>query len=178
MPTLDLAQHAKRHGARAVVVMPPYYGQFSSAEMLHHIKVVANHSDLVVLVVDPQRRLDSEVQDELRNHGGVRFPDPISSVVSSLYAVAETSTTDEFACDGIICSPLGIFELDAVRGVVNGIASPRVELLATAMRTFGKVRIAKALLQYRELEAGPPRNPMQMASLDVIRELEANLAKS
>ncbi len=178
MPTLDLAQHAKRHGARAVVLMPPYYGQFTSGEMLHHIKVVANHSDLVVMVVDPQRRLDDEVREELRNHGGVRFPDPIATIIPPSCAVAETSTTDEFSCDGIVCSPLAMFDLSSFRDVVAGGQSVKIEALATAMRSHGKVRIAKGLLQYRELEAGPPRNPMQMAALDVIRELDSTLQKS
>ena len=28
--SLDLAQHAARHGARAAVLMPPYFGQFAA----------------------------------------------------------------------------------------------------------------------------------------------------
>src|SRR5262245_29997013 len=39
--SLDLAQHAGRHGARAAILMPPYYGKYSDAEMLKYFEVVS-----------------------------------------------------------------------------------------------------------------------------------------
>ncbi len=168
MAALDLAQHAKRHGARGAVVMPPYYGQFTAEEMQHHFKVIANYSDQLLLVVDPQKRLDAEVAASLQHNAAVHFPVPVGGEK----AVSESSTSDEFAVSGCVASPVALLEYE---DFVNGPGS-RALKVAASMRENGKVRFAKALLQYRELEAGPPRNPYQMSSIDIVRDFEKSLS--
>lgn len=176
MAALDLAQHAKRHGAKASVVMPPYYGQFTSQEMLHHLKMIANYSDNMVLVVDPQGRLDAQVAADLTHNASVRFPAPAATKVGANHAISESSTTDEFAVADCLASPVALFELRSISDAMSGAEAKRAAIMANAMRTNGKVRLAKALLQYRDIETGPPRNPYQMSSIDVVRALEAELA--
>lgn len=174
MAALDLAQHAKRHGARAVVAMPPYYGHFVTEEMFHHLRVIANYSDSSVLVVDPQKQLTEDLKIKLKDHGAVKFPQPLATATPAI-AVAESSTTDEFSAGDLISSPVALFELEGVRAVLSGNTSGRAEVMAKAMHEHGKVRVAKALLQYRDLDVGPPRNPYQMSSLDVVKALESEL---
>ena len=65
--TLDLAQHAARHGARAALVMPPYYGAFSAKEVSDHLRTIAKYAGLPILVVDPQSRIDADVLEGLRD---------------------------------------------------------------------------------------------------------------
>ena len=51
--TIDLCQHAARHGARAAVVMPPYFGTYADQEIEQHLRRIVQHANLPVIVVDP-----------------------------------------------------------------------------------------------------------------------------
>lgn len=63
--TLDLCQHASRHGARAAAVMPPYFGTYSDEELISHLRQIGRYAGLPILICDPQRLLGSEVTDAL-----------------------------------------------------------------------------------------------------------------
>lgn len=172
MPALDLAQHAKRHGARAVVVLPPPFGQFTDEELHHHFKVIANYSDLCVLVADAREQVSEGLTESLRQHQGIQFLRPVSEVVGSDHAVASVATPDEFAFDNIVCSPVALLEYTDF--LARGEKSAKV---AQAMRQHGIVRVAKAILQTRDIEVGPPRNPYQSLPFDVVKSIQTALGE-
>src|SRR6185436_2306742 len=63
--SLDLCQHAARHGARAAVIMPPYFGRYSEEEIEQHLRLIAQHAGLPVIVVDPQHLVRSDIKETL-----------------------------------------------------------------------------------------------------------------
>lgn len=163
--SLDLAQHAARHGARAVVLMPPYYGALSDDEILHHVHMVAQHGGLDVLVVDPQARLTSSLAESLR---GV----PHVTITSPLPAGLQTTTTQwpsEFAIGSTTCLPLAAILPDTVDEIVQSGTMPN--LWQTVFSAQGPTRILKTALAMLDREVGPLRTPYSRVPEDVRRIL-------
>jgi len=50
--SLDLAQHAGRHGATAAFINPPYFGRFTGKELINHLRAVVGLAGLPVLIAD------------------------------------------------------------------------------------------------------------------------------
>src|SRR5579862_6608735 len=62
---MDLCQHAARHGARAAVVMPPYFGQFNDDEIEQHLRRIVQHANLPIILVDPSHQVRSKSRESL-----------------------------------------------------------------------------------------------------------------
>lgn len=65
--SLDLSQHAARHGARAGFLTPPYYGNYNAMEIGNHIRTVVSFSNLPVILADPNGVITEEVEPHLEN---------------------------------------------------------------------------------------------------------------
>jgi hypothetical protein len=133
---LDLAQHASRHGARAVTLMPPFYGSFSQAEHVEHIRTVAAHSDRPIIVVDPQCVLQESATGEIGHVSNVHLawstPD------------SEFTASDWFRCYGVSAEPMA--------------AVPSASRSDFLLRH--RAAVAKTLLLDEDLEIGKPRMPV------------------
>ncbi len=144
--SLDLAQHASRHGARAVTLMPPYYGSLSQQEMVEHIRVVAAYSKLPVLVVDALQVFQEDARMAISHFPNVHFtwntPD------------SPFTATDWFRCYDLTVEPMA--------GVPDSVRSDFL--------LRNRAAVAKTLLMDFELEVGPPRMPVQPVPYREIRQ--------
>lgn len=135
--SLDIAQHAARHGARAVLLMPPYYGQFSQAEHVEHVRVVSAYSKLPVVVVDAQELLQEDAKTNISHIPNVHMAWNAPN--------APFVATDWFRCYSLIVDPLA--------GVPGSTEADFV--------LRNRAAVAKTLLLDSDLEVGKPRMPVQ-----------------
>jgi len=176
MSSLDLAQHARRHGARASIIMPPYFGQFTDAELQQHFKTIANYSDGMLILVDPKNKLSGELRTFLEHHSGIKFARPMSAVAKPEYCITEFSNTHEFVMEQVSVSPLALFQYAEAVGIVAGQDGfVKSALLAKTMHEHGVTRIAKGLLEQYDFEVGPPRTPIQPVEIQKVHELYKSL---
>ncbi|HTQ09225.1 MAG TPA: dihydrodipicolinate synthase family protein [Fimbriimonadaceae bacterium] len=172
--SLDLCQHAGRHGALAAVIMPPYYGTFDDQEIEQHIRRIVQHAGLPIIVVDPQSRARPTVREPLCNMPNLYYaeavPDPFRTNPN---ADSGRTTADEFAISEAVVSP--IIQIDPL-GAKAG--SPNLSLLGRLVSQYGRARIAKAALTLRDVEVGPPRSPAlplpQTACEELVRLVQTN----
>lgn len=155
--SLDLAQHGKRHGARAAILMPPYYGEFTGVERVSHIQTVARHAGLPIILVDPQQRLGALDLEELSQTANLTRAQGLGQVGKSDWATWPRAATYEFALGTTLCSPLALVFPELAVGEVP----PGVEAVRSLMAKGGVARVAKAALEQRGTETGPPRGPLR-----------------
>lgn len=153
---LDLCQHAARHGAKAAVVMPPYFGQYSDEEIEQHLRSIAQYAGLPVIVVDPQHLVRSHIKENLSSLPALHHAESPEVAFRTRFAVEPVgSGSDEFVFEDAVVSPL--IQIDPV-------ASKNTEAdlrpLARMIGLYGRARIAKAALNFRDIEVGPPRAPV------------------
>jgi len=176
MGALDMAQHAKRHGARAVVVAPPMYGDYTQLELKQHFKTIANYCDLGVLVADDRNVIGPEIRAELEDHGAIKYVSPIGEICAEI-ATSEFARPDEFTFNGnAFCSTIAIFEPSEVREACSGgkrIA--KAAAYATAIKQYGSSRIAKLMMLELDIEIGPQRVPLQAPPREATLNLVAAL---
>lgn len=154
---LDLCQHAGRHGARAAIVMPPYFGTYDDDEIAQHLKRIVNHAGLPVIVVDPTHLLRTEMREELKTISNLYFAESLESNFFSRFVIEDSGmASDEFALEEAVVSPL--IQIDPW-----GCRREDADLkpIAAIVRQFGRARVAKAALAARDIEVGPPRAPVQ-----------------
>lgn len=166
---LDLCQHACRHGARAAVIMPPYFGVYSDDEIEQHIRTVVQHAGLPVFLVDPQHVVRTDMRERLSNMPDLYFAEALETAFHSRFSVAPSGTSsDEFAFDDAVVSPLIQIDPKASR-------DPDADLrpLAQLVATYGRPRVAKAALNERDIEVGPPRSPVLTLRHDPTQQLLA-----
>ncbi|MCC7102120.1 MAG: dihydrodipicolinate synthase family protein [Fimbriimonadaceae bacterium] len=144
MMATDMAQHAAQHGAGGCVLMPPVYGSFTQPELVQHFRTVAKFGPMQVVIVDPNSQLAQGSRDELSQIGSVS--------VSS-------GRLDEFRVGGLRASPGSLLSAD------------NPDRAIAAMNEYGAIRVAKAVLQFRDLDVGPPRSPMSLLPVETCREL-------
>lgn len=77
--SLDLAQHAVRHGVAACLLMPPYFGHFNGDEIREHLVTIARFAQGPIWMLDPDHRIGQEALDGLHDLPGVTFVDGPSS---------------------------------------------------------------------------------------------------
>ncbi|MBC8063719.1 MAG: dihydrodipicolinate synthase family protein [Chlorobia bacterium] len=143
---LDLAQHASRHGARLVTVIPPYFGAFTQSEHIEHVRVIANHSSLPIVVVDPQETLSEEATSAISHQPNVSLAWPRQDL--------HRSHADWFRCYGV--------------GVDPGFGIPDSSDADFVLRN--RAAVAKTLLLDFDLEVGSPRMPVQPIPYREIRK--------
>lgn len=144
--SLDMAQHAARHGARAVTLMPPYYGILSQQEMVEHIRVVGAYSKLPLLVVDTLQVLQEDARTTISHFPNVHLT---WNVTDSPFVA-----TDWFRCYDLVVEPMSAVP-----------DSTRSDFLLR-----NRAAVAKTLLMDCDLEVGPPRMPVQAVLYREIRQ--------
>jgi len=164
---LDLAQHAKRHGARGILAIPPYYGNYSQQEIAIHFRFIANHSGLPLLrfVLDNMYGMIDE--DLLKDHAGIRYAAPIETED----LIWSNPNLDEFKFGDLLCSPMENLRLF---GEVEPDQKPA---FVQAFRTYGTTRVMKALGILLDFELGPPRCPVQPMPHEVAADLSKRFSK-
>lgn len=156
MAALDLAQHAGRHGARAAILMAPYFGHYSSEEIEGYFKNVSQYAGLPIIVVDPAKQLTPEIIAKLPNYTRVFIAEPNDH---------EESRPDSFKIEDASVSPLNLLlGLGHHPGMLK------------FMDEYGWNRVCKAALEEMGVDCGPPRPPRQGLNLEHSKELEALLA--
>lgn len=158
MSALDIAQHAQRHGARGVLVMPPHYGRFSIEEVRQHFRTIANYCAIPVVAVDLPDVYADELWDGLVEHRGIRKAVSLNTTWKSDCCCFPYATTDEFGVANMSCSPLGYFLPSALEGEPP---AEEAKKWTTAFRRFGVARLVKSWMQINDVDYGPPRTPFQ-----------------
>lgn len=170
---LDLCQHAARHGARAAIVMPPYFGVFTPDEIEHHFRFIGQHAGLPVIVVDPQHQIWTESRDRLGGAPNLIFAQSTEGALHSRFSVGPRGpSSDEFVVDRAVISPL-------IQIVPPADDQERVDVkeIAKLIANFGRGRVAKAALELMDVEVGPPRSPTLRLDGEARRTLAAHLAE-
>ncbi len=144
--SLDLAQHAARHGARAVILMPPFFGAYTQSEHVHHIHMVAKHSHLPIIVVDPTHALQEDATGAISHLPNIHLAWPQTGCTEM--------HSDWFRCYGLEVDPTS-----AVEG-----SKPADFVLRN------RAAVAKTLLMDFDLEVGGPRMPTQPIPYREIRK--------
>lgn len=171
MTALDLAQHAGRHGARAAIVTPPFYGRYTIEEVQHHMKTIANYANLPILLCAQPDLHPDELFDKVLEHRGIYKVQALEEAKAPGLRVSPYPTTDEFSAYDFCVSPMGLLDANCLH--LNGqAATPQQKRMAQAFRKYGVTRVVKTLWNDDEFEIGPPRTPMQPIER---KELEAFL---
>jgi dihydrodipicolinate synthase/N-acetylneuraminate lyase len=166
---LDLCQHAARHGALAAVLMPPHYGIYSDEELEHHIRSIVNHAGLPVIVVDPQHVLRAATMESLDNLRQLYYGECPEAAFRTRFAVDPIGAgSDEFVLGDLIVSPL--IQVDPVASLA---VDSDLHPIARLIGRYGRPRVAKAALNLRDIEVGPPRLPVLPLPHEVGVELQA-----
>jgi dihydrodipicolinate synthase/N-acetylneuraminate lyase len=164
---LDLCQHASRHGAKAAILMPPYFGKFSDEEVEHHVRRIVQHAGLPVIVVDPDHLIRSNMQANLANLPELFFAESAEAAFRMRFAVDPIGAgSDEFVLEDAVISPL--VQIDP-KASTDSYA--RLHEIGKMVALFGRARVAKAALNLRDIEVGPPRSPVLPLGDDARRRL-------
>ncbi|MBL8041007.1 MAG: dihydrodipicolinate synthase family protein [Chthonomonas sp.] len=159
--SLDLAQHAERHGAKAVLLAPPYYGDFTDDELVHHFQIVSHYCKLPILIVDPLNRLNSGCRERISEFPSINFANRARHP-----HYGDNTPTFEWAYGEAVCCPLA--------GWVDCQDEVLQESIANHLRGLGIVRCMKELVNSMELEVGAVRSPYlepSQAQKEVLRAL-------
>ncbi len=153
--SLDLAQHAQRHGARGVVMMPPFYGHLTAAEMATHFKSIGKYSQLEVVVVDPLNVFSRAVTDLLAPVPGLYQATTYSPVGRPVFSRA---SSDEFKSGELVVSPYATLFPEQP---LYTIEEEAIELLRDLMIEYSPTHVVKEALTLMDSETGPARAPIQ-----------------
>lgn len=170
--SLDLAQHAARHGARAAVLMPPFYGSYTSDELIGFFRTVAAHAGIPLILVDPLDTLNSEVLSGLEDIGSITVAQPLLQTSISCYKGMTMS--DEFGCGAAVASPLALLRPQQVAAALHGEQVDLAKLIILE-ETLGRARVSKAGLEALGFELGPLRPPLKALTGSVSSALKTLL---
>lgn len=154
--SLDLAQHAARHGARAVVVGPPFYGKYSDEEIAKFFETIAAYAGCPLLIVDPLQRLSDELLDRIESN-------PQTYRTQSLPQPTPFPTySDSFQFGSMIVTPVALVK-----------QSGDVAEIDRLIAEYGGKRICKAALEELGIEVGGLRSPAAIPPRDVISKIKS-----
>ncbi len=166
--SLDLAQHAGRHGARAAVVAVPYFGSFTQRELYQHYKLIAQYADLPIWVLDPTGMIQEETWSELLALPSLSRCQSLSG--GNYPSVEGGLGLEEFSCGEVGISPMvTLFGPDPTPAIV-----PYLDAWAEAFRLLGSARLTKAVFQNIGIDLGTTRAPLlplEYDAADLIRRL-------
>lgn len=148
--SLDLAQHAARHGARAVILRAPYFGHFESKEVEAHFRTVAHYCQAPVIGLDPEGTFENVASLQLAEMG--RFA--LGSAISGRGLAA-----DSFQLEDLTVLPDYHFGLQPPQEVV------------AAIKAYGGVRVVKGAFGELDLDLGPLRQPYLALDRSALREM-------
>jgi 4-hydroxy-tetrahydrodipicolinate synthase len=176
--SLDLAQHAGRHGARAAILMPPFYGTYTADEHIGFFRTVSHHASIPVIVVDPQGLISEDIGQAIASFTNVQFGTPLSQRVEAhLSCYKGLTASDEFALGNCIASPLALLRSEQVVAQLNGETTDLAKLIILE-ETLGRARVSKAGLEAIGLEVGPPRSPLKPLTGAVAQALRTLLSNA
>ena len=169
--SIDLCQHASRHGAKAAVIMPPYFGQYDDEEIEQHLRRILQHSGLPIIVVDPKHRVRTVMREKLQDLHGFHYAESTESSFWTRFAIDPAGMeSDEFVCGKVVVSPLIQIDPDGSRDSNSDLRS-----VAKFLGAHGRIRTSKAALNARDVEVGPPRSPVLPLAFKDSQELSGLL---
>ncbi len=173
--TLDLTQHAARHGARGVIVMPPFYGSYTTEELVGFFSALTRYGDLPTIIVDPLEMITAEVIAGLAEAPQILFAKPLKDIKqSALSCYKGLTSSDEFAVGNMVCSPLALLRPAEVSSALKGAAIDLAKLIILE-ETLGRARVSKTGMEALGIELGPPRPPLKPLSQSVSMALKTLL---
>jgi 4-hydroxy-tetrahydrodipicolinate synthase len=176
--SLDMTQHAARHGARGVVVMPPYYGSYTTEELIGFFAAISRYGDLATIVVDPLELVTREVKAGLADISQIIFARPLKEIKQAgLSCYKGLTSSDEFAVGNAVCSPLTLLRPAEVASALAGEPADLAKLIILE-ETLGRARVSKTGLEALGIEVGPPRPPLKPLTLAVSTALKTLLQPS
>lgn len=146
---LDLAQHAARHGATAVLASVPGFPRLDEEESATYLQAIANYAKLPLIVADPNRLLGPSVLARLE------------SIPRLLHATHRGNGLDDFAAGHWLCST-------SLALLPDRPSTRLIEFLKFAP----KAKSVKAGLDYQGLELGAPRAPQRRLQGDSLQKLK------
>jgi len=173
--SLDLTQHAARHGARGVVVMSPFYGLYTTEELIGFFGAIARYGDLPTIIVDPLEALNADVRAGFTDSPQVMFAKSLQEIrQTALSCYKGLTSSDEFAVGGAVCSPLALLRPEQVAAALAGTPQDFAKLIILE-ETLGRARVSKSGLDALNIEVGPPRPPLKQLSQSVSTALKTLL---
>jgi 4-hydroxy-tetrahydrodipicolinate synthase len=149
--SLDLSQHAARHGARAAFLTPPYYGKYSDAEIGNHIRTVVNFSNIPVILADPDGVITPGVEQHLRD---------VPRLTRASIEGWDDWSSDEFS----------VSTLETLADILGEPSSLAMRVL---LGQRGAAAVMKAAYERSGLDLGFPRSPRaSVAGSDLSHLLE------
>lgn len=168
--SLELAQHAKRHGARAVVMMPPFYGDFTPEELKKHYQTVAQYGGAAIVGIDPLNLL-REVRVQIAQEFPVRFARSLAEAGCPSLAVRGHASSDEFALGVMMATPLAaLVPAEPITSALRA-QDERMDRVRETLKRYGPARVCKRWLQRGGLDLGPVRSPLLDLPDDVVLEM-------
>lgn len=154
LASLDLAQHAERHGAAAVVMAPPYWGPFSDEEIHLHYRTVSQYANLPLIVVDPRRMISGAMRGVLAEMPDVVLAEPNRWSIEEFDQSAKERSEDFLAGD-LCVTPLALFR--SIEEIIE--KEPSLHPILQFMKKHGTAKVAKAAFELMGLDLGPLRAP-------------------
>ncbi len=158
--SLDLAQHAGRHGAHAAVLMLPYYGEYTEDETFSFVQTVSAYAKLPIILVDRFQAITPELKTRLAFTHSLVSADPFGTA---------QPRTDEFVVDDLRVNPL--YTIQPHEETIN-------PALAQLIRVAGRAKVVKAGLELHNVDVGPPRGPLKRLVGEPLALLEQILRPS
>lgn len=147
--SLDLAQHAGRHGATAVFVTPPYFGRYSITEHINHLRAVVGLAGLPVIIADLFGALKEGVGTSFDTLPKVEF--------------AAGTAFDEWKSEAA--------SVHAIMALADLFPEADRALLGAAYLTHGPAVLVKAAFERLEIDMGSPRSPKSALDARELAEL-------
>jgi len=148
MASLDLAQHASRHGARGIILAPMRL-PVTDDELFSFVRTVVTYGALPAAVVDPESRINAELHERFRHLTFISWPDPVTGPG----AVRDVAWRDSWVLGQTVVTPTS--------ALAPGIppSDPRLAPLAALMREHQPARVLKMAVHILDGDLGPPRGP-------------------
>ncbi len=167
LQTLDLVHHAAHAGAKAAVIMPPYFGNYGEEEIESHIRIIAQRADMPVIVLDPQHLVRSVLRQKLRALPDLHWGESTETAFRTRFAVDPIGAgSDEFVIEDAVVSP--VVQIDPVAAKDTKVD---VHPIARFVAVQGRPQVAKAALNHRGIDVGSPRPPSLALSNELVVEL-------
>ena len=147
--SLDLAQHAGRHGATAVFVTPPYFGRYTVSEHINHLRAVVGLAGLPVVIADLFGALKEGVGNAFATLPQVEF--------------ATGTAFDEWKSEGA--------SVHAITALAELFPEADRALLGAAYLAHGPAVLVKAAFERMEIDLGSPRSPKSPVDARELSEL-------
>lgn len=166
MASLDLAQHASRHGARGIVLAPMHV-PVTDDELFAYFRTVTTYGQLPAVVVDPEGRIGPDLAERLALLPGVLRPEALCGP-GAVYAEA---TRDSWSYQGTVVTPTAALAPTLMP------SDPRLAALARLCAVHQPARVIKLAVQLLDADLGPPRGPWLPLTDEFRAPLSAALAE-